>query len=339
MSNIVGDKRKWEGNTVNLNGVKFQKKEPTFKPLISPTKKVIPQSNPSDEDYFDVSEIPCKTHLRMEFMMERQLKEFGLVIARSKVHIGMSKMKLEKNSSIKLPSFVIVDSEGHKKWGNTFHCLPPIVLKTQLFADVGSATQVEKELDEMKSKNKIRVFRLLSDREDYAIVETADYIRQIEFKRERWINGNKENETNGTNEEVEIVDSFLKNIVPNWKSYAITRQQLRENLKEGKELLSEREIAILMECGLLITKDHDTFWLSIPDVGPFVKQLMQGRKELIRMIGRSRWKEMFLSRLDVKNIKYTSLGSDLHVEDLVGREAAELINTASGRMIRLKESK
>lgn len=91
-----------------------------------------------------------------------------------------------------------------------------------------------------------------------------------------------------------------------------------------------------MDAGVLLTKEHDTYWIALPNAGPFLKCLMQGRKEVIRMINSKRWKELLVKDLMRKKIRYTVIDADTHVEDLLGRHQIECLDTTAGRLLRVK---
>jgi len=49
---------------------------------------------------------------------------------------------------------------------------------------------------------------------------------------------------------------------------------------------------MLVNSGLLISREVDTFWFSMPDAGVFLKNCVQGRKEILSILKRQKWKEL-----------------------------------------------
>lgn len=57
---------------------------------------------------------------------------------------------------------------------------------------------------------------------------------------------------------------------------------------------SERIISILMDLGLIIRKSSSSYWLKIPEIGGFIMDLRNGRKEVAQIIKRTMYKEILL---------------------------------------------
>ena len=86
--------------------------------------------------------------------------------------------------------------------------LPNVVLKTQLYTIVHNRTEIDKELENLKRSNKIRIFKLLSGNEDYAILITSDYIKLIRYFRDvvvqQQTKDDKENAINRSSDDFSI---------------------------------------------------------------------------------------------------------------------------------------
>ena len=69
----------------------------------------------------------------------------------------------------------------------------PFILKSQLYSSVKDRTQVDRELESLRRDKVLRIFKLNTGQDDYAIMFLDDYIKQIDqvFKR---MEGKKEME-------------------------------------------------------------------------------------------------------------------------------------------------
>ncbi len=50
-----------------------------------------------------------------------------------------------------------------------------------------------------------------------------------------------------------------------------------------------------MEAGLLLLHEINDFWFCVPNSGSFVASLVKGRKEIISVLKRQKFKELLLS--------------------------------------------
>ncbi|PRP87905.1 hypothetical protein PROFUN_02642 [Planoprotostelium fungivorum] len=291
-----------------------------YRPLTSPVKPKPPTS--IAEEHPDDFSIEGVAHL------QRQLNYFCQVIKDAKPHLNKENLKIDEKPN-KPPPFVVVDMAGLREHAGTFTCIPPVILRSQLYNHVGDPTRVDRDLDEMKKNGSVRVFRFLSDKEDYGIVNIEDYKNQIRMKRDQLNKLNPE-------KNYDLLDTFIDRVLPLAKGSSVTQEELRQIFSPEDKMIPDDYITLLMDAGVLLTKEHDTYWIAVPNVGPFLKCLMQGRKELIRMINSKRWKELLVKDLMRKKIRYTVIDADTHVEDLLGRQQIESLDTTAGRLLRVK---
>jgi hypothetical protein len=133
--------------------------------------------------------------------------------------------------------------------------LPNIVLKTQLYTIVHSRTEIDRELEILKRSNKIRIFKLLSGNEDYAILLTSDYITLIRYFQNIVSKKSKEDKENIINKAEDfsvfgntlfsnnsLLDSFIEKLLPNYSDVSIKREKLETILSTPNKKLSEKEI-------------------------------------------------------------------------------------------------
>ncbi|XP_020963529.1 uncharacterized protein LOC110265097 [Arachis ipaensis] len=83
----------------------------------------------------------------------------------------------------------------HRRLETTFRLVSvqPFILKSQLYSSVKDRTQVDRELGSLRRDKVLRIFKLNTGQDDYAIMFLDDYIKQIDqvFKR---MEGKKEME-------------------------------------------------------------------------------------------------------------------------------------------------
>lgn len=95
-----------------------------------------------------------------------------------------------------------------------------------------------------------------------------------------------------------------------------------------KELLSsfsDDDIKELIQNGLLASHRIAGNWLlSIPNAGLFVKNFVQSRKSLLRIITATKFNEILRSELESKkHPKGVKLGMQYHILDLIGSDSVQ----------------
>jgi len=171
------------------------------------------------------------------------------------------------------------------------------------------------------------LFKLPSgNKDDYAVVFTSDYLLQIEATKERMRAKNKDNFDEN------IFDLFIEKLLPRYFDVTISKTKLQEVVEQK---VSERDITLLVNAGLLLLRDVDTFWLAIPNAGAFIKSCIQGRKEVLGIIKKTKWKELLGNDLEKKKLRFSSLPIIFHTKDLVGQGVLETVDTTAGVLYKL----
>ncbi|KAI3668014.1 hypothetical protein L6452_43085 [Arctium lappa] len=69
--------------------------------------------------------------------------------------------------------------------------------------------------------------------------------------------------------------------------------------------VKDEDISLLINAGLLTRQliDPDMYWFAIPNIGSVLKGLTQGRKELLSLLNRKKYKEMMLAVLEKKRLR------------------------------------
>ncbi|XP_013785197.1 serine/threonine-protein kinase 19-like isoform X2 [Limulus polyphemus] len=195
--------------------------------------------------------------------------------------------------------------------------LPPIILKHQIYTIVKNKTLVDKQVNELRAKNKIRLFKLGADETETAIVFFDDFKKHVL------------SHSDGS----ELIENFLSQIVASCPDISYNKNWLQEEMK-----FQEEDISKLMHLGLLNARDIGSWWLAIPRAGEFMKAFLRGRKAVLQALRRSKYKELFQAELESRNLpKEAKLGMKYHIFDIIGAEFVTCISTSSGKLLRLRD--
>lgn len=196
--------------------------------------------------------------------------------------------------------------------------IPAIILKHQIYCVVKDRTLVDRQLNNLWEENKIRLLKLTSGSDEFAVVLTDDYVSHIKSRV--------------TDTSILLtLDKFANDVLPNHPDVSISK-----SVVTGKYKLSEEEITQLVNTGILTTRDIGSWWLSIPGAGVFMKNFSNGRKALIRMFKQRKYREILEKDLLTRKFDcHSKLGIKYHVYDIIGAEIVKSVETTSGRLLRL----
>ncbi|XP_047169876.1 uncharacterized protein LOC124838340 isoform X9 [Vigna umbellata] len=180
----------------------------------------------------------------------------------------------------------------------------PFILKSQLYSSVKDRTQVDRELESLRRDKVLRLFKLNTGQDDHAVMFLDDYLNQIDRVVKR-MEGKKV-------EEYEVF-GWLKTHVPDSKlETSIEHQEL------DTKWFSVLRMVFLMQCSLL-------------SLGG------KGRKEIISLLSRRRYKEMMLSSLEKKRLRTSPLDVRFHLRDLIGSGHLRTDQAPTGLIIRVSK--
>lgn len=144
--------------------------------------------------------------------------------------------------------------------------LPPIFYQHQIYSIVENRTRVDREIEELKNSNQIRIFKCDSNTEDIAICFTGDFKKHI---REQLLDFEKETIkqiiTNFKSSQAEfkaLIEKFQDQILDDIKELSVCELDLKKTYH-----LNEREITVLIQTGLLTIKNSSSWYFAIPFVG------------------------------------------------------------------------
>lgn len=208
--------------------------------------------------------------------------------------------------------------------------VPPFVLLSQLYSSVKDRTLVDRELEVMKQQMVVRVFKLSTGQDDFAIMFLDDYLAQANAAKKRL-------EGKHSQSDLIIFDWFFSHILPTHIDVGITQIHLESLLSKVGQCIQENHISLLIKAGLLVRQlaDDKSYWFAIPNIGFLLKSLAQGRKELLSLLNRRQYKEILLSVLEKKKLRMSQLGMRFHVRDLLGSGHLCLSHTATGLLVRI----
>ncbi|XP_019433034.1 PREDICTED: serine/threonine-protein kinase 19 isoform X2 [Lupinus angustifolius] len=180
----------------------------------------------------------------------------------------------------------------------------PFILKSQLYSSVKDRTLVDRELETLRRDKVLRVFKLNTGQDDHAVMFLDDYINQIDRVIKR-IEGEKGGEN-------EVFQWFKTHVLDSKLETGIEHQELCSLLSLGGKV-KDSHISILINAGII------------------------GRKEIISLLNRQRYKEMMLASLEKKRLRMSSLDMRFHLRDLIGSGHLRTDQTPSGLVIRVSK--
>ncbi|KAJ0956919.1 putative non-specific serine/threonine protein kinase [Helianthus annuus] len=201
----------------------------------------------------------------------------------------------------------------------------PFILQSQLYSSVKDRTQVDRELESLRREKVLRVFKLNTGQDDHALMFMEDYLKQM--KR-----AVKSMETKKQG----VFEWFEVHVIHSKPEPCIGHQELLSLLSLGGKVKDE-DISLLINAGLLTRQliDSEMYWFAIPNIGSVLKGLTQGRKELLSLLNRKKYKEMMLAILEKKRLRLSPLDIRFHLRDLLGSGHLKTIQVPSGLVIRV----
>ncbi|KAK1428413.1 hypothetical protein QVD17_17246 [Tagetes erecta] len=203
----------------------------------------------------------------------------------------------------------------------------PFVLQSQLYSSVKDRTQVDRELEALRREKVLRVFKLNTGQDDHALMFMEDYLKQMKRAVK-----SMETKKQGV---LAVFEWFEVHVIGSKPEPSIGHQELCSLLSIGGKVKDE-DISLLINAGLLTRQliDSEMYWFVIPNIGSVLKGLTQGRKELLSLLNRKKYKEMMLSILEKKRLRLSPLDIRFHLRDLLGSGHLKAIQTPSGLVIR-----
>ncbi|XP_019165381.1 PREDICTED: serine/threonine-protein kinase 19 isoform X1 [Ipomoea nil] len=206
--------------------------------------------------------------------------------------------------------------------------IQPFVLQSQLYSSVKDRTQVDRELESLKREKALRIFKLNTGQDDHAIMLIDDYLSQIE----RVIKRMEEKKQ----DDLPVFEWFKTHVISSKLDPSIGHDELCSLLSLGGKV-KEEHVSLLINAGLLTRQliDPNMYWFAIPNVGPVLKGLSQGRKELLSLLNRRKFKEMMMATLEKKRLRLSPLDMRFHLRDLIGSGHLRTVEAPSGLIVKV----
>ncbi|CAG2158698.1 unnamed protein product [Oppiella nova] len=184
--------------------------------------------------------------------------------------------------------------------------IPTIVWKHQLYPLLKNKTLIDRQLNSWCESAYIRLFRLGStiDNHEVVIVLMSDFQEFADKCCRKTI----------------ITERFLKKVIIEKSSTQISCDVLKNEYQFNDDNISE-----LIRCGLLARhRSSGVLLISLPNAGEFVKAFDFGKKFLISIIKKSKYKEILKSELMKRRVpKDMKFDIEYHLYDLIGSEVIQ----------------
>ncbi|XP_067416364.1 inactive serine/threonine-protein kinase 19 [Emydura macquarii macquarii] len=198
--------------------------------------------------------------------------------------------------------------------------LPPLLLKHQLYSLVRDRTAVDRQLSRLKGEGLVRLFQLGFDADTFGVVFTQDYTAKV-------LQSVEGKDHAGT------VRRFLETALASCPDLSYEKGRMLQDFG-----FRDADITQLVNAGVLTVRDAGSWWLAVPGAGRYVKCFIKGRKAVLGMIQKARYKEVLLSDLQSRQAPSTvKLGLPYHIHDLIGAQLVDCIPCTSGTLLRMAE--
>ncbi|KAL5990562.1 hypothetical protein ACLOJK_011464 [Asimina triloba] len=139
-------------------------------------------------------------------------------------------------------------------------------------------------------------------------------------------------------DEIAVFDWFKTYVIDSKLDTSIGHEELCSLLARGGKVKDEH-ISLLINAGLLTRQliDSNMYWFAIPNIGSVLKGLSQGRKELVSLLNRRKYKEMLMAPLETKRLRLSPLDMRFHLRDLIGSGHLKTRQTPTGLVVQISK--
>ncbi|CAH8572626.1 unnamed protein product [Schistosoma guineensis] len=242
------------------------------------------------------------------FLMKRKLSDDGVTSPQKVMKVSsIPEMKTVCDALEYL--FSLYPSMNSKNLGR------PIVLKSQLYTLVNNRNKVESQLSDMQTSQRIRLLNIDDQIDDsVGIMKSDDFVNSF---RDFSIDESK------------ILERFAEFTSQKYHYLSLCKRVASENF-------SDNEISILIQNGALTIKSENSWYISTPYLGAFIRAYKAGQRGLLTIIKKTRFKELLLSEIFHRNLgKGACLGHMYHLLAHLGAGTLNSIQTSSGLLIRM----
>ncbi|XP_060259231.1 inactive serine/threonine-protein kinase 19 isoform X3 [Ovis aries] len=219
--------------------------------------------------------------------------------------------------------------------------LPPIALRSQVYSLVPDRTVADRQLvrsvratngkalscfvgtseKALQEQGEIRIVQLGFDLDAQGIMFTEDYRTRVL----KACDGRPY---------AAAVQKFLASVLPACGDLSFQQDQMTQTFG-----FRDPEITQLVKAGVLTVRDAGSWWLAVPGAGRFIKYFVKGRRAVLSMVRKAKYRELLLSELLGRRAPASvQLGLAYHVHDLIGAQLVDCVSTTSGTLLRLPET-
>ncbi|XP_034277367.1 inactive serine/threonine-protein kinase 19 isoform X2 [Pantherophis guttatus] len=199
-------------------------------------------------------------------------------------------------------------------------CLPPLILRHQIYSLVKDRTVVDRHLSQLKNEGRIRMFQHSIEADFFVVAFTDSYVSKVQ----EFISGK---------EFARTVKKFLDSVLTVCPDISFDKKRMLKDFG-----FRDTEITQLVNAGVLTVRDAGSWWLAVPGAGRFIKCFIKGRKAVLGMIQKSKYKEVLLSDLQSRQApNAVKLGLPYHIHDIIGAQLVDCVPTTSGTLLRLRD--
>jgi len=199
--------------------------------------------------------------------------------------------------------------------------IPPLVFRAQLYGILADRSQVDMELDRLRERGTVRVFKFQGWSGDIGIMWTSDYLAMVE---QLIASAKADADQDALRQFAECVRHR-----PSWRKLGLVLDDLND-------VACVRDVAerAAIQHGLLICYGDEGYRFSIANVGRLLLARESGAKGLLRFLRRKPYGEAPLDELEKFHIRASPFGTRFHLRDVVGLDLVEILDTNAGSVIR-----
>eukprot|EP01128_Nolandella_sp_AFSM9_P010179 TRINITY_DN699_c0_g1_i1.p1 TRINITY_DN699_c0_g1~~TRINITY_DN699_c0_g1_i1.p1 ORF type:complete len:293 (+),score=64.76 TRINITY_DN699_c0_g1_i1:32-880(+) len=199
--------------------------------------------------------------------------------------------------------------------------LPFVFFQSQIYYFIPDRTTVDVELNALKAAGTMRVFKMISTTNEHSIMLTTDYLDLIEQQSLFFLKQHPH---------LRIFGLFA-DVVSLHNEVSITKKRLTSLLGTS----ATGELKYLIQGGLLLHRDVNSYWFAIPGAGVSYKIMNDSRKKIRTMMRRYPFNETFLEDFKKKKLSVSPFGIEFHLYDCVGVGLLKKVESPGGDLVQL----
>uniref|UniRef100_A0A8C5SL71 Serine/threonine kinase 19 n=1 Tax=Laticauda laticaudata TaxID=8630 RepID=A0A8C5SL71_LATLA len=184
--------------------------------------------------------------------------------------------------------------------------LPPPIFPITTLSSGSKLTQpaILPMCSQLKNEGRIRMFQHGFEADFFVVAFTDSYISKVGFCQRGF---------------ARTVKKFLDSVLTVCPDISFDKKTMLRDFG-----FRDTEITQLVNAGVLTVRDAGSWWLAVPGAGRFIKCFIKGRKAVLGMIQKSKYKEVLLSDLQSRQApNAVKLGLPYHIHDIIGAQLVD----------------